>query len=58
MKPSIFVLLIFLLEACHLPGDRLLEQALEFAGNNRAELENVLYCYLMIGTYPIASNNS
>lgn len=45
MKPSIFVLLIFLLEACHLPGDRLLEQALEFAGNNRAELENVLIHY-------------
>lgn len=45
MKPGIFVLLLVFLSACQLSKDSRLEQALEFAGENKKELEKVLEYY-------------
>lgn len=46
MKFGIFILLLSFLNACQSPEDVQLEQALEFAGKNRKELEKVLEYYI------------
>lgn len=45
MKSGIFILLLFILNACQFSKDVRLEQALNFAGDNRKELEKVLEHY-------------
>lgn len=45
---GINILLVFLLIACTSRDDKRLEQALQFAGNNRGELEKVLAHYIDI----------
>ena len=45
MKYVLFILLVLTLAACQSEKDRRLEYALEFAGDNRVELEKVLEHY-------------
>ena len=45
MKYVLFILLALILAACRSEKDRRLEYALEFAGDNRVELEKVLEHY-------------